>query len=116
MKRHTPSGADEQTIELREEELVVRRELQETGTVLVKKVVDEEPARLEVEARSEEVEIEHVPVGQTVSERRDAWEEDGVLVVPVYEEQLVVTKRLVLREHLRIRRIGTTRYELFEDT
>jgi hypothetical protein len=31
-----------------------------------------------------------------------------VLIVPVYEQQLVVTQRLVLRERLRIRRVGTT--------
>jgi stress response protein YsnF len=37
------------------------------------------------------------------------------LIVPVYEEQLVVVKRLVMREHLRIRRIGTTETQLFED-
>src|SRR5207247_10618278 len=34
----------------------------------------------------------------------------------VYEEQLVVTKRLVLREQLRIRRVRTTERQLFEDT
>ncbi len=119
MERHPVAErplADEQILELREEELVVQRELEEVGQIHVRTIVREEPARLEVEARSEEVEIEHVPVGQTVTERREPWEEDDVLVVPVYEEQLVVTKRLVLREHLRIRRVGTMRRELFEDT
>jgi len=119
LERH-PTGdrslAAEQVLELREEELVAKRELEELGHVRVRKVIDEEPARLEIEAQSEEVEVEHVPVGQTVTERREPWEEDGVLIVPVYEEQLVVTKRLVLREKLRIRRVGTTRHELFEDT
>src|SRR5581483_867435 len=40
----------------------------------------------------------------------------GVLVVPVYEEQLVVVKRLCLREHVRGRRVATTDKRLFEDT
>ena len=55
-------------------------------------------------------------MGQVVSEREDPRDEDGVLVVPVYEERLVVTKRLVLRERLRIRRVGTIERQLFEDT
>lgn len=106
----------EQTIELREEELVVHREMQDVGEVRVRRVVEEQPARMEVDARSEEVEVEHVAIGETVSERREPWDEDGVLVVPVYEERLVVTKRLILREQLRIRRVDGTRRELIEDT
>jgi SAM-dependent methyltransferase len=51
-----------------------------------------------------------------VSERDQPWEADGVLVMPVYEEQLVVVKRLVLKERLHIRRVATTERRLFEDT
>jgi uncharacterized protein (TIGR02271 family) len=111
-----PALTDEQTLELREEELIAHRELKDVGNVRVSKVVEEVPGRLELEAYSEEVEVEHVPIGKAVSERREPWNDDGVMVVPVYEEQLVVTKRLILREHLRIRRVATTRHELFEDT
>lgn len=111
-----PAADDAQVVELREEEFVVERELREVGTVRVRTQVDEVPARLEVEAFSEEVEVEHVPVGEAVSERVEPWQDGDVLVVPVYEEQLVVSKRLLLREHLRIRRVATTRHELFEDT
>jgi uncharacterized protein (TIGR02271 family) len=116
MSRNKRSNAEEHKLELREEELVAQRKLEEVGKVRIRKVVEDVPGRLELDATSEDVEIEHVPIGQAVSERREPWEEDGVLVVPVYEEQLVVTKRLVLREHLRVRRVGTTRRELFEDT
>jgi uncharacterized protein (TIGR02271 family) len=121
-----PSGAprtdggndfqDEQTLELREEQLVAHKELQQAGEITVRTQVDQVPGRLEVDAFSEEVEVKHEPVGQVVGERRQPWEEDGTLVVPVYEEQLVVTKRLVLREHIRIRRVATTQRQLFEDT
>ena len=103
-------------LELREEDLAVQRDVEQVGTVHVRTVVDTEPARLEVDAYSDEVEVEHVPVGQTVSERRAPWHEDDVLVVPVYEEQLVVSRRLVLREQVRIRRVRVERRELFEDT
>ena len=109
-------GDDEQTLELREEQLVAHTELRELGEVRVRTQVEEVPGRLEVDAYREEVTVEHEPVGQAVSEREQPWEEDGTLVVPIYEEQLVVTKRLILRERLRIRRIGTTERQLFEDT
>jgi len=110
-----PPGG-ERVIELREEQLVAHKEMREIGEVQLRTVVEEVPGRLEVEAYREEVEVEHVPVGQVVTERMAPWEEDEVLVVPVYEEQLVVVKRLLLREHLRIRRVGTRETRLFEDT
>lgn len=107
---------DEQTLELREEQLIAHKELREVGEVTVRTEIEQLPGRLEVDAYREEVSVEHEPVGQVVSERQEPWEEDGTLVVPVYEEQLVVTKRLVLRERLRVRRVGTTERQLFEDT
>jgi uncharacterized protein (TIGR02271 family) len=111
------AGSDtERTIELREEQLIAHKELHELGEVEIRKVVEETPGRLEVDAFSEEVHVEHVPVGQTVSERKEPWQEGDVMVVPVYEEQLVVTKRLVLREELHIRRVRTTERQLYEDT
>ncbi len=108
--------ADEQTLELREEELAVQRNRREVGEAHVRTRVETVPARLEVDAYAEEVTVEHVPVGEVVSERREPYHADDVLIVPVYEEQLVVTKRLVLREELRIRRVSTTQRHLFEDT
>jgi uncharacterized protein (TIGR02271 family) len=105
-----------QTLELREEQLVAHKELRDLGEVEVRTEIEELPGRLEVDAYREEVVVEHEPVGQVVSERDKPWEEDGVLVIPIYEEQLVVTKRLVLRERMRVRRVGTTERQLFEDT
>ncbi|MGI9147932.1 MAG: YsnF/AvaK domain-containing protein [Chloroflexota bacterium] len=107
----------EQTLELREEQLIAHKELRDLGEIEVRTEVEEFPGRLEVDAYREEVVVEHEAVGQMVSEREKPWEEeDGVLVIPIYEEQLVVTKRLVLKERMRVRRVGTTERQLFEDT
>jgi uncharacterized protein (TIGR02271 family) len=111
-----PDSELERTLELREEQLVAHKELRELGEVSVRTELEEVPGRLEVDAYREEIVFEHEPVGQVVSEREQPWEEDGVLVMPVYEEQLVVTKRLVLKERLRVRRVATTERQLFEDT
>ncbi|HEV7663894.1 MAG TPA: DUF2382 domain-containing protein [Chloroflexota bacterium] len=107
---------EEQMLELREEELLVHREMRDLGVAHIRTHIEEVPARIEVDAFSEEVEVEHVPVGEVVSERGEPYQEGDTLVVPVYEEQLVVTKRLLLREQLRIRRVRTTQRQLFEDT
>ena len=104
------------TLELREERLVAHKDLREVGEIEIRTEVDETPGRLEVDAYREEVTIEHVPVGEAVSERDEPWEEDGVLIVPIYEEQLVVSKRLILRERMHIRRVATTERQLFQDT
>ena len=109
------SGDAEQVLELREEELVVNKELRDRGEVVVRTIVDEVPGRLEADALREEVEIEHEPAGEAVNERRQPWQEGDTLVVPIYEEQLVVVKRLVMKERIRIRRVATTERRLFED-
>jgi len=105
-----------QTLELREEQLIAHKDLRDLGEIEVFTEVEDVPGRLEVDAYREEVVVEHEAVGQTVSERDKPWEEDGVLIIPIYEEQLVVTKRLVLRERIRVRRVGTTERQLFQDT
>lgn len=113
----TPTDAEVVgTLHLHEEQLVPHKELTTVGEVQVRTVVEEAPEELTVDAVREEVEVEHVPVGTVVNERKAPWEEDGALVIPVYEEQLVLVKRLVLREHLRVRRLATTEARHFADT
>ena len=46
--------------------------------------------------------IERVPVGRPVEAAPQVREEDGVLIVPVLEERLVVTTELILKEEIRI--------------
>lgn len=111
-----PQRSDEQVLELREEELLVHREMRDVGEARIQTRIEEVPARLEVDAYAEEVAVEHIAVGEVVNERTEPYQDGDTLIVPVYEEQLVVTKRLVLRENLRIRRVRTTQRQLFEDT
>lgn len=118
--RVTYSSADlppeGRTIPLRQEELVAHREMRHVGDVEIRTEVEEVPGRLEVQAQHEELEVEHVPVGRVVAQREAPHQEADVLVVPVYEEQLVVVKKLVLREELRIRRVPSVETQVFEDT
>lgn len=104
------------TLEMRAERLVADTSMKDAGEVVIRRIVEEVPGRLEIDAQHEEIEIEHVPIGEIVHERQEPWHEDDVLVVPVYEEQLAVVKRLVLREELRIRRVRVTERQIFEDS
>jgi len=110
------AGDEVQTLQLQEERLVANKELTEAGRVRIRTIVEEVPRHLEVDAYYEDVQIEHVPVGRIVKARESPREEDGIYIVPVYEEQLVVVKRLLLKEELHIRRQGATETRLFEDT
>ena len=54
--------------------------------------------------------VERVPRGVPVEILPAVREEDGVLIVPVVEEQLVVTTRLILKEEIRIIRQRRTEF------
>ena len=110
-----PSPDTQQVIELKEERLVPHKELRQVGEIEVRTVVEEVPSHLEVETLREEVEVEHVPIGRTVDERRAPWEDDGTLVIPVYEEQVAVVKRLVLKEELRVRRVRASEHQVIDE-
>jgi stress response protein YsnF len=64
-------------------------------------LVDEALAR-------ETIEIEHVAIGRAVDAAPPVREEGDVTVISVVEEVLVVERRLILKEELRLRRVRTT--------
>jgi uncharacterized protein (TIGR02271 family) len=91
-------------IPLVEEELRLEKRDVTTGKVRVRTVVDvvDELARASLE--EETVEVTRVPVDRMIAEAPAIRTEDGVTIVPIVEEILVVEKRLVLKEELHIRR------------
>jgi uncharacterized protein (TIGR02271 family) len=109
-------AAERPRLELLEERLVARKREEQIGEVVIRKETEEVPGRLDVETSHDEVEVEHVPVGRVVNQREGNRQEGDVLVVPVYEEQIVAVKRLVLREYVRVRRRRTTEYQVYNDT
>jgi uncharacterized protein (TIGR02271 family) len=91
-------------VELAEERLEIGKREVERGRVVVRTRVEERDEVAEVELQQDEVTVERVPRGVPVEAAPVVREEDGVLVIPVVEEQLVVTTRLVLKEEIRITR------------
>ena len=89
-------------IELVEERATVIKTEVESGRVIVRTRVEERDELVELSLRRDEVIVEHVPIGIVVEAPPSVREENGVLIVPVVEEQLVI--QLVLKEEVRITR------------
>ncbi len=90
-------------IPLVEETLVVEKRMVETGTVRVTKTVRETTETVEQTLLREAVQVNRVPVNRIVDAPEAARKnENGTLIIPIYEETLVVEKRLVLKEELHI--------------
>ena len=90
----------------------------EAGRVNVKKNVRTEREEVRVPKRREEVEIERVPVKGEARDAGGATEADigegEEFVVRVYEEEVVVSKRVVLKEEIHLRKRGVWEEEVVE--
>ena len=103
------SGVPEEELGVQrsEEELRAGVREQEAGRVNVKKSVRTEREVVRVPRRREEVDIERVPVEGEARETSGATEADigeDEVVVQVFEEEIVVSKRVVLKEEIRLRK------------
>lgn len=79
----------------------------ETGRVRVRTETETLDQVLRESLRSDHVGVTRLPIDRTLAEGEAApvaREEDGVTIIPVLEEILVVEKRLVLKEEVHIRR------------
>lgn len=85
-----------------EEHVRVRTVARETGRVVARTVTDSREEPVDGAGWRETVRVEHVPVGREVDAVEPPRDEGGVTVIPVYEEVLVVQKKLVLREEVRL--------------
>lgn len=91
-------------IPVAEEQLRVGKQRVESGKVVVRKVVREHEEEVRVPLVSEEVEVERVAVNRYLDKPVDIRQEGDVTIVPVFEEVVVVEKRLLLKEELHVRR------------
>ena len=90
-----------------EEEVSAGVRERETGSVKVRKSVHTERGVFRVPKWREEVDIERVPVEGEAREASGATEADigeDEVVVQVFEEEIVITKRVVLKEEIRLRK------------
>ena len=102
----TAPGEVARTIPIVREEAFVTKQAQ-TEQVRVRSSVEEEQVLVRDTVSREAVEISHVPIEREVSEAPRSREEDGVTIIPVIEERVIVEKRLFLVEEIHVRRTST---------
>ena len=92
---------DELRVQRSEEELLAGTRERVAGSVNVRKRVRTDRERLEVPTRREEVSVERVPVSGEASEAQIGADE---VSVPVVEDEVVVQKKPVVKEEIRVRK------------
>jgi uncharacterized protein (TIGR02271 family) len=113
MERSDYSQADEKTIPLREEELVVGKREVEEGSVRLKKVVRSETVEQPIELRREELVIEReAGSGEKISPESLGEEE---YYIPLYHEEAVVQKQAREKERIHVGKRETSEHEVVSD-
>lgn len=100
------TAGETRTIPVVEETARIEKQAVETGRVRVRTETETHDQILRESLRSDSVAVTRVPVNRTLSDGEAApvaRVEDGVTIIPVLEEILVVEKRLVLKEEVHIR-------------
>jgi uncharacterized protein (TIGR02271 family) len=103
-------GEGEVYIPVIAEEVVIEKERVVRGAVRAHKRVETYEEVVDTPITSEEVIVERLTINTIVDDLApNIREENGVLIIPVVEEILVVEKRLLLREEVRLsKRLTTT--------
>jgi stress response protein YsnF len=95
-------------IPLAEEVARVGRRVVDTGGLRAHVRVVEAPFVHEDTVREQRLEVERVPDDRLLDAPLAPWDEGDVTCIPVHVEELVVVRRLRLREVVRIRRVEAT--------
>ena len=102
-RRDTPEGVSI-VIPVVEEVAQVSTHQVETGRVRIVKTVREEEQVIDRPLLREHVDVQRVPVNEFVQQAPPLRVDGETLVIPIVEEVLVVEKRLMLKEELRVTR------------
>ena len=93
-----------QTVPIVQEEAFLTKQLVETEQVRVRTSVEAEHVLVRDTVSREQIQVTHVAVDREVAVAPQVREENGVTIIPVLEERLVVEKRLFLVEEIHVRR------------
>ena len=96
-----------QTLQLHEEQAVVSRRVRRTQ-VRVATTIDTRSETVAADLNHDRVVVDRVPIGRVVDAIPEIRQEADLTILPVVEEEIVVTRRLILREEVHVRRVRTT--------
>ncbi len=95
-----------QTLTLSKETVTVVKRIRRTVVRAARKTVERTVA-VDEELAREHVVVERVPIGRIVEEVPSVRQEGDLTIVPIVEEELVLVRRLVLKEEVHLRRVRT---------
>jgi len=103
-----PAAPNASVLELQKEELFVSVNEVEGDTVKVTTSTSCKTVLVNEVLRHTTVDVKRVPINLYVEAVPPVREEDGVTIMSVVEEVLVVERRLLLREEIHVRRVAET--------
>jgi len=107
-----PHRSGDLNISLQSEEVSVSRHEVAGDTVRIGTVTREHDHHIDESLTHTRVDIERVPVGRVIESVPPIREEGDTTVLPVVEELVVIERRLILKEEVRVRRVQVTeRYQ-----
>ncbi len=94
----------EVTLKLAEEQIALTKQKIVDGHVRVTRSTTEHDEVISTLLNREKVEVEHVAKAQPVETMPEIREKNGVLIVPVVEEEIQIVRKLVRKEEIHIRK------------
>lgn len=94
--------AEEQHIPIYREEVHINKETVITGTVNIKRNTLHRHIAVKESMHNQDVTVDVVPIGKYIDSIPHTSEQDGMTIIPVYEEHIQIVKRIYLKEEVRI--------------
>ncbi len=101
-----PSAGEIQTMALHVEDAVLSKRVRKT-VVRAATVTSTRDELVEADLAHDQIVVERVAIGRIVEAVPPARQEGDVTILPVVEEEVVVIRRLVLKEEVHLRRVRT---------
>lgn len=87
-----------------QEEVTIDKHVVEVGKVRISKRVSEHEELVDIPLFRQEVNVERVPMNLFVEALPPVRQEGDTMIIPVVEERIIVQKKLLLVEELRVKR------------
>ena len=104
------------TIPVVEEQLVVDKINVQTGKIVVTKSINSEQEEIKIPLTAETTSVERIPLNEYVDSIPQTRIEGNVTIIPVVKEVLVVEKKLLLYEEIRITKSTKEHIESISET
>ncbi|HBV90268.1 MAG TPA: stress response protein ysnf, partial [Pantoea sp.] len=99
------SESSEQVLSLAEETVEVSKQRVIDGHVRVTRQVTEHQQKIALMLRQQTADVQRIPKSERLTEMPAIREENGVLIIPIVEEEVEIVRHLVLKEEWHIRKV-----------